>query len=416
MSTVILFTGSYPYDVAVEHTFLDPEMAYLQKSFDRVIVIPANLAGKRRSLPAGVELEEGYARDWQSYFHPLKALLQVFCLPLFWQELRRHSNLILKPAVIKKMAWVLANASFTSQWVKNFIGSQNIDLSSTVFYTYWLDHITLGIGLAKTDFPGIKLCSRAHNYDIYEERKSPPYIPFRPLCLKNLDRLVLISGNGRDYMALRYPWFEEKCITSRLGVKDPGFTTQPSQDGVTRIVSCSMLVPFKRVDLLFEGLKVLAEKHSEKKFEWTHLGDGPLMEKMRSKIDQSPENLTCHLAGFLPNEHVLSFYRNHPVDVFINVSEIEGIPVSMMEAQSCGIPVVATAVGGSPEIVSDNNGSLLPPDPDAEAIANALWGIVRDFHLNVEKRNSSKLSWQNKYNSDINFPEFISVLKSIVEQ
>ena len=58
--------------------------------------------------------------------------------------------------------------------------------------------------------------------------------------------------------------------------------------------------------------------------------------------------------------------------MFINVSSTEGIPVSIMEAMSFGIPVIATAVGGTPEIVNNENGYLLSKDPSAKELAEVI--------------------------------------------
>lgn len=52
-------------------------------------------------------------------------------------------------------------------------------------------------------------------------------------------------------------------------------------------------------------------------------------------------------------------YSEHPVDVFINLSTNEGVPVSIMEAISFDIPIVATDVGGTSEIVTDETGILV---------------------------------------------------------
>ena len=67
--------------------------------------------------------------------------------------------------------------------------------------------------------------------------------------------------------------------------------------------------------------------------------------------------------GNVNNNQVIDFYRTNPPHVFINVSSSEGVPVSIMEAISFGIPIIATDVGGNPEICIENyNGFLLNKD------------------------------------------------------
>ena len=138
----------------------------------------------------------------------------------------------------------------------------------------------------------------------------------------------------------------------------------------------------------------------------------PYVEEMASKI--MPGNVRHHFLGNLPNDKVISFYKNNPVDLFVHVSSSEGgVPVSIMEAQSCGIPVVATSVGGSKEIVSDEVGKLLKENPTPEQIAENISSILDNPELAIEKRKTSKLNWQDHYNADKNYAEFASRLRCI---
>jgi glycosyltransferase involved in cell wall biosynthesis len=74
--------------------------------------------------------------------------------------------------------------------------------------------------------------------------------------------------------------------------------------------------------------------------------------------------------GQCKNEEILRFYENNHVDLFISLSESEGLPVSMMEAQSYGIPILASNVGGISEIVqNEKTGILLPVNIKPENIS-----------------------------------------------
>jgi glycosyltransferase involved in cell wall biosynthesis len=112
----------------------------------------------------------------------------------------------------------------------------------------------------------------------------------------------------------------------------------------------------------------------------------------------------------------MQYYQDFPVDVFVNVSSTEGVPVSIQEAISCGIPVIATAVGGNPEIVSEQNGILLSPDPQPDEIAAALLKIWDDPALAGRLRRGSRQVWQTSYNAQVNFRVFAERLKSIREE
>ena len=68
------------------------------------------------------------------------------------------------------------------------------------------------------------------------------------------------------------------------------------------------------------------------------------MAQLKSKVDSFPDNIQVILKGWVPNKKVIEFYRTNPVNLFLNFSFQEGIPVSIMEAISFGIPILAFIV------------------------------------------------------------------------
>jgi glycosyltransferase involved in cell wall biosynthesis len=261
--------------------------------------------------------------------------------------------------------------------------------------------------------PELALVSRAHGGDLYERRHSNDYIPGRAECLRRVDRVYCISDDGRAYLSRRYPSIADRVEVSRLGVESSGAPTPTSSDGVKRMVSCSFLVRVKRVALLLDGVAELGRRHPELTFEWTHIGDGPEMPSVRAELARLPSNCVGVLLGSLPNDQVLSLYRRGPWDVFINVSASEGVPVAIMEAMSHGIPAVATAVGGSPELVSSDNGVLLPSDPNPGEIADGIWAIVQDSRSSQSKRIAGQRCIRDKYDAHRNFQDFVARLREL---
>src|SRR5690606_13386262 len=98
----------------------------------------------------------------------------------------------------------------------------------------------------------------------------------------------------------------------------------------------------------------------DKKIEWHHFGDGLEFEELKKKIKTlNKKKIAVILHGWATQADILKFYELYFVNWFVNVSESEGIPVSIMEAMSFGIPVIATDVGGTSEIVNTDTGYLL---------------------------------------------------------
>jgi glycosyltransferase involved in cell wall biosynthesis len=89
-----------------------------------------------------------------------------------------------------------------------------------------------------------------------------------------------------------------------------------------------------------------------------------------------PSSVSWELRGWVDNPAVRAFYSAHAVSAFLSLSVSEGIPVSMMEAQSFGVPIVALAVGGIPELVTSRTGSLLPDGASPIAVAAVLRDVL----------------------------------------
>jgi glycosyltransferase involved in cell wall biosynthesis len=232
-----------------------------------------------------------------------------------------------------------------------------------------------------------------------------------------LDALFLASHAGKNYFLTHYPEFSSRYQTSHLGVPDPGCVSRASDDNVFRIVSCSNVVPIKRLNLLLNGIALAARLRPDQKFEWIHFGGGKGLQALEKGIYRNfPQNVTGRLLGYLPNEEIMRYYKDNPVDVFVNVSKSEGgSPVSIQEAISCGIPVVAASVGGNPEIVSEKNGILLSPNPTPREIALALLQLWDNPQLTAKMRKESRRIWQEEYNAERNFHAFAERLKAIWE-
>lgn len=417
MKTLLLFTASYPYDGGAEQTFLDIEIVQLRREFDRVVLVPRKRTGSLLSLPASVEVDESYSAKLDEV-HPLAAFAKILFSRLFFADILARPSLLLYPQAIKRLAVFVVGAQLTRDWVLTWFARNKTDPAECVFYTYWFDQASLGIGLVKQRHPQILLISRVHGYDLYEEYYyNPPYWPLRPLALSLLDRLFPDSEAGLCYLKDRYPEFSSRYETALLGVTDPCFVNRSSTDGVFRIVSCSMLEPVKRVDLILEGIKTAASQRPHQRFEWHHIGNGARRNELQTMADeQFPPNAKGCLPGYTSKEALMSFYRDTPADVFVNASETEGTPVAVMEAVSCGIPVIATSVGGNKEIVGDRNGILLGENPNPQDIADSILKLIDNPQATSAMREESRKVWMERYNADANYAEFAKTLRAIREK
>lgn len=140
----------------------------------------------------------------------------------------------------------------------------------------------------------------------------------------------------------------------------------------TLLVGCvaDLFAVKRHVDLL----DALARMRND--FPHAHLvlvGDGPLREAIRADVDRLGIASAVHLLGSRRDVDTLL----PALDLFVLASDTEGLSNAILEAQACGLPVVATRVGGNPDLVDSDCGVLVPPR-DPSALANAMASLLRD--------------------------------------
>jgi glycosyltransferase involved in cell wall biosynthesis len=127
----------------------------------------------------------------------------------------------------------------------------------------------------------------------------------------------------------------------------------------------------KRLDLWLEAARRIAEERPETQF--LLVGDGPL----RADTEAAATRLgltRVHFPGL--QEEVAPWLA--ALDLFLISSEFEGLPLAVLEAMAAGVPVVATAVGGIPEVVDPGRSGVLVPFGDPAALAAAVAGLLGD--------------------------------------
>lgn len=412
---LILFTSDFPYGKG--ETFIENEIEYLASHFEKILLISNNITDEQsRKVPGNVTL---IRKNFNlTITEKLQAPLFFFNAIVFKEFLSSFKTTT--PVLGKRLNYLLVSffkAKKVSRFIKTLLEKHSYENFQLYLYSYWWLDEALGIALYKKDNPDVIAISRAHGYDLYLFRQQHNYLPLKKFTIDTLDKIYVISKNGRDYLKETYSLSDSslsKIEVSRLGTKalSPipiSYIPQP----IFTIVSCSYIYPNKRIHLIAEAI-LLLDNH---KINWIHLGDfiNWVSEEYKKKVLTLFEkiNTSTHLQlsfkGNLKNEDLLNFYKNNQVDLFINVSESEGIPVSIMEAMSAGIPTLATNVGGTNEIVNDNNGYLLPSTCTAETIAAA---ILKHYKLaaieKTKKRTAAFETWNLNYNAERNYNKFVT--------
>lgn len=408
---LLVLTASYPFSVAAESTFLTPEIYRYRDQFSRIVLVPQDVRGERAPIAEGVEVDTSLAKGLQAMCR-LPLLISGLRSYGFYKELWAHPWLMKTPSAVLRMALARGRVEWMVRWFKRLRPVSSAQ-PPMVVYAFWLDKAFLAAGLYRSRGGQARVVARAHGGDLYAERHSPAHIPFQEEMVALADCIAPDSLAGAAYLRKKYSRHSGKIDAALLGTEDPGFRTAASSDGVVRIVSCAFLVGVKRIDLLVQGIAELARRNGGLYIEWTHFGDGPLIYEIHSLATVLlPTQVRWALKGHVDTSCIYEWYREHPVDVFINVSSSEGTPVSIMEAISCYIPVIATSVGGNKEIVHESLGQLIPSEPTAQNIAEAIEQVCLDRQSILGLKVGSRAHWEKNYSAARNYSAFLAVLKN----
>lgn len=385
---LVLVTNDFPF--GDNSDFLGAEIRALAASFDEVTAVPLNGRGERAELPPNVHTDTALMRS-NSRTRRLRALLRVSCWPTLIREvvraLRDH-----QPRAIPAVVLAVGKYSLVLHWARRLP-------PPAVAYSYWLGPATAAMRRA---WPGTPIVSRAHGGDLFWERFDPPLAPLQALSVQSASRVASVSRVGATYLKQKHPGSADKIDVAPLGSRDVGRVVPASGDGTVRVLSVASLLPVKRPLLLARAVAAFAQFHSS--VEWHHFGDGPLRGAVEHHLADNPsEHLRVVLHGQLSHDELLEHISEGPWDAFVSVSASEGVPVSMMEVKSGGIPLVATRAGGTEEVVDADIDQLIDVDVTADEVSAAIARAV----ASPDERQLRRSRWEQHWSADRNDAAFV---------
>ncbi len=406
MHKILLITNKFPYD-KIEN-FIEAEMEYIPDDVQLVVLprIAHDIKVEKRYLPQSVSLDESMASR-PPIEYSLCALKGLFHKE-FWDELKslKQRNAYSLPKIWMTLGYVARGIQLKEVIERTY--KSDLKNKNICIYSYWLTEGAYAAAMLRTKY-GIKAVSRAHRTDLYDGESVYGTVPVHEYTLFNLDKTFVCSKKGCLYLRNKYAGLNANIGIGYLGSKDYGIRLDDNREQTFVIVSCARMVEVKRIELLAFALRSIRTV----KVKWIHFGDGPERKTVEKALESLPENIEVCLMGNVPHQKVMEYYSNHSVNLFVNTSRSEGIPVSIMEAISFGIPAIATDVGGTDEIVCNETGRLIPVDFSPEELAKNIEQFIRmDAETYKSYRKSTRKFWEEIFNAEKNYRKFYSEIIS----
>jgi glycosyltransferase involved in cell wall biosynthesis len=183
----------------------------------------------------------------------------------------------------------------------------------------------------------------------------------------------------------------------RNGVDEKTFTPIQKNDNKKRyILYTGGLKARKGLFDLIESVKYVCNLDSGEKF--VICGKGPFLQKLMKKAQRM--NVKDHIVflGYIDRNKLVQTYQNATIQVI--PSHYEGLPTVILEGMSCGLPVVATDIGGNNEVISTGSNGFLVPSKSPKALAEAILKLLNDHQLMKRIGEAARATIEKSYTWD----------------
>lgn len=222
-------------------------------------------------------------------------------------------------------------------------------------------------------------------------RKNLIYTPINAIALRGFDHILTVTGSFKEMMVKR-GFKEERMHVIYNGYDfeaEKDIATSSPEDFYSRFMIkydvnkmyvgiAARFQAVKGVDVFLEGAKYVLEKN--KNIVFLLVGSGDKEEEFKSYVFRNRLQENVHFLGYIALERVMnSFYE--AIDVNCLTSYSESFPYALLEGAAFKKPAVASAVGGIPEMITDNKTGYLFPSGDSKAFADRILRLYKNPEL-----------------------------------
>ena len=141
-------------------------------------------------------------------------------------------------------------------------------------------------------------------------------------------------------------------------------------------------------------------------------GDGPTRIEVERKIEELDLCNNIHLLGIKSNMQEIMC----SADVFLLNSTLEGMPLVLLEAMSCRLPIVTTPAGGIPELIRPNIDGIVTKGFDQEEFAQAVIDILEDDSLRKKMANAGRKRVEDKFSAEQIVTKYENLFKEVLDK
>ena len=310
-----------------------------------------------RGISIGIFSISSPCEDWYSasgigMFVPLKFKQRIFSEGLF-QKLKYLRLLNHLQKVIRVFKPDLIHAHYASSY--GLLGA----------FSHFHPLVTSVWGSDVYDFPKLSVFHKA-------------------LLQFNLRRSDRVLSTSRVMALEAQQYTDKKILVTPFGIDTSQFKPEVTSDRTKDEIVIGTIKSLEEkygVAYLIEAFSILISRHPEVKLKLLIVGAGSLQKKLSLLTSSLGIDSLTEFTGSVPFGKIVEYHNRLDIYVAVSVDPSESFGVAILEASSCGKPVVVSNVGGLPEVVSDRVTGIVVPVRDAVTTADAIEKLVLDPEL-----------------------------------
>lgn len=171
--------------------------------------------------------------------------------------------------------------------------------------------------------------------------------------------------------------------------------SQPPKSKHFKLITTSSLIPRNGIDILITAISLLPNNQD---YYLTIAGDGPQLSSLKKLVTKLNLHQQINFLGRVPNSDVPKLLKSH--HAFVRPSRFEGFGVSFIEAMACGLPIIATPVGGIPDFLTHKKTGLMSKPENPQSLANQIKLLRTNKKLSSKLRTNGLKLVKSKYTWD----------------
>lgn len=272
------------------------------------------------------------------------------------------------------------------------------------------DYKSDALGLLVRRFHSMKLVTTVHGW-INESSRAALYQRIDLKCLKHYDRIVCVSEPLlAECIEAGIPIDKLSLIENGIVLEDYACAHQRTtgEDSAPLIGAIGRLSPEKGFDVLIRAVDQLLETGLQTRL--VIAGEGPLKNDLQKLINDLDRADSIQLLGHVSDPRSLL----SQLSAFVLSSRYEGLPNVLLEALASRVPVVATAVGGVPRVVTHEHDALLVPIENVDALTIALTRLLHNDALQQQLAENGYCTVAGRYGFDLRMQKFVAIYDTLL--